>query len=183
MDKIRDNIKNKLTLLNIDINKIPKKQLEYLIKIETLLIEQTRRQEFALSELKELGFSINSVSDSTGISRQTFYNNPILKQYVEYSINLFNENNVYFKIKELKESLADVLDENTKMKYRDLNFELLKHDLEDIQILLKQKDKEISQLRKKNIDLNKKINSLKNEIVSLKNSKKESTGEVIDYPF
>ena len=35
MDKIRDNIKNKLTLLNIDINKIPKKQLEYLIKIET----------------------------------------------------------------------------------------------------------------------------------------------------
>ena len=69
------------------------------------------------------------------------------------------------------------------MKYRDLNFELLKHDLEDIQILLKQKDKEISQLRKKNIDLNKKINSLKNEIVSLKNSKKESTGEVIDYPF
>ena len=102
MDKIRDNIKNKLTLLNIDINKIPKKQLEYLIKIETLLIEQTTRQEFALSELKELGFSINSVSDITGISRQTFYNNPILKQYVEYSINLFNENNIYFKIKNLK---------------------------------------------------------------------------------
>ena len=44
------------------------------------------KQKIALNKLKFLGFSINSISDTTGISRQTFYNNPILKRYIEFSI-------------------------------------------------------------------------------------------------
>ena len=129
MDKINETIKEKLLLLEVNINKLTKKQLDYLIKIEELISDNMEKQEIVLNKLKSLGFSINSISDITGISRQTFYNNPILKKYIELSIEEFNKENIYSKIKELKESMNEILEENTKMKYRDLRVELLKHDL------------------------------------------------------
>ncbi|WP_283675998.1 hypothetical protein [Clostridium perfringens] len=161
MDKINETIKEKLLLLEVNINKLTKKQLDYLIKIEELISDNMEKQEIVLNKLKSLGFSINSISDITGISRQTFYNNPILKKYIELSIEEFNKKNIYSKIKELKESMNEILEENTKMKYRDLRVELLKHDLEDAKTALKQKDREIFQLKQKNMQLSNKMNELK----------------------
>ena len=161
MDKINETIKEKLLLLEVNINKLTKKQLDYLIKIEELISDNMEKQEIVLNKLKSLGFSINSISDITGISRQTFNNNPILKKYIELSIEEFNKKNIYSKIKELKESMNEILEENTKMKYRDLRVELLKHDLEDAKTALKQKDREIFQLKQKNMQLSNKMNELK----------------------
>lgn len=181
MDKINETIKKKLLLLEIDIDKLTQKQLDYLTKIEGIISDNMEKQEIALNELKSLGFSINSISDTTGISRQTFYNNPMLKKYIEFSIEEFNKENTYSKIKELKESMSEILEENTKMKYRDLSIELLKHDLEDTKTALKQKDREIAQLKQKNIQLSNKMNELRKEMANQKEEHK--TAKIIDYDF
>lgn len=81
----------------------------------------------------------------------------------------------------MKETMNEILEENTKMKYRDLNIELLKYDLEDTKIALKQKDRKIAQLKQKNIKLSNKMNELRKEMANKKEEPK--TAEIIDYDF
>lgn len=153
MDDVKKLVCSKLEKMNISIDSINKNEMKYLLRIESIICFHNEKQLKALNDLKENIYSLRSISKESKISYQTFYNNLILKEYVETSINEMIDYNPYKIIDRLKMKIKELEDICRKMQYRDLKFELLKHEMEQLKDILKSKDREISQLREKNKDL------------------------------
>lgn len=98
--RIIDNLKT------FEINcEIKPNTMKHLIKIDSVLESLSKSQNDAIQELKNGKISINKISKETGISRQTFYNNPIIITYIENYISLKTVNNPYDIIEKLREEI------------------------------------------------------------------------------
>lgn len=160
MDDVNEIIKNKFNEMGLVTNNLTQKQFEYLIKIENLISIQMREQERLLEQMKKLGFSLKSISENVKISYQTFYNNPILKTYVEYSISEFSSKNPYRKIDIMKDTINNLENKCTKMEYRDLGIELMKNEMGQLKTRLKNKEREVLQLRNQNKKIANKLSKI-----------------------
>lgn len=133
MDTIDKSIYDTLKGLNMNKDMISENIFNYLRKIETEFHLFFSKQEKLNEDIKSNKPTMIRISNNTKISRQTFFNNPILKDYVKFRTSQFNEEfnlnnlaNTSKKINELEEIIK-------KMSLRDANEELFKQTISELE--------------------------------------------------
>lgn len=167
--KILELIKKRLEKLGYNINELTTTQQKHLIKIETEISKRLEKQAESLNLIKENKINIATISTATGIARKTFYNNEILKQYIQQSEDDYKSNLPSNDNENLKNQLNEAKDIITKMVYRDVMIETLKAQIEELQNEILTNQQEIEALTTENLSL-----SIKLQEYEKKKSKKTS---------
>jgi len=170
MDKITNNIENTLNKLEVDSSLVDPKLIKHLQKIELVLENIFAKQENFLAEIKTNKPSLLKISANANIARQTLYNNPILKAYIEFRVEEYNVNDIGNKNQILRDKIKELNNIIEKMQVRDVNVELLKHEVVSFEDELKLSKKETFEWRQKYNNLLKKKEepnspSLKKDII------------------
>lgn len=158
MAKIEKEIQRKLTAIEIDIQQSKPFIEEYLVVIETIIHTISNDLVRFSENIKKNKISLSLISKEASISRQTLYNNPILKQYIEFSIDESKKNNPFDQIYELKKRISLLENDIKMLESRDLQTELLKHRNKEQTAAITIRNKEISLLRERNSDLVRRLN-------------------------
>lgn len=161
---INTKIKDKLDFLNIEYNSLPERIIKYLQQIETVIIEKSILKERALNTLKEDAINLITISESIKISRTTLYNNGILKEYIKYSIDKFNEGDPYVFIEKLRASKRELENQVLDMVDRDIEVELIMQEIKILRNELAKKEKECSTLKERREILANENTKLKAEV-------------------
>lgn len=146
---IDDKIKEKLVFLNIEYNSLPERIIKYLRQIEKIITEKSILKESAMNSLKENQINLTSISEIMKISRTTLYNNEILKEYIKYSIDKFNEGDPYYIIEKLKDSKSELENQVLDMVDRDIEIELIMQNIISLKNELAKKEKECNKLKER----------------------------------
>ena len=164
MDESQNNrINTFLGLKGTCAEALSKSRLAKLELIDTAIQNRLSEIEKAKETLKNSSINISVISEDTHISRKTFYNNDIFKEYVE-SYATDNEEktvseseleSVRFKNDELQKQINGFV-------LRDIETEDLRHVIADLQA-------EIKNLQNQNHTLEKQYALAQNELVVLKN--------------
>ena len=99
--------------------------------------------------LKDNSISIVAIADKSGITRKTFYNNEILKQYVESFTSVDGEPGKLVKASEIdnmKKRLEELEKTLSKMIARDIDIEIIRHEADELRKVIDSKDKQIQNL-------------------------------------
>lgn len=131
---------------------------------ELLVVEDeiTKREDNIIKAeqtIKENSINVKSISEATGISRKTFYNNDLLNTFVQEHITVDKESKD--EINKLKENLKDKEDKINKLLYRDIDFISMQNEIGKLQneleyannrikALEKQHEQDIAKLNKEN---------------------------------
>ena len=137
-DFLRRNKKDKAT--------ISKSLFANLEKVEAEILARKNAIFRSNEEIKNNAINFTNISNSTGISRKTFYNNELLNKIV--SENIVNENDSKEEIKKLKEKLEDTESKLLKLIKKDLQLETLKNEIKKIQSELEYANKRVKSLEK-----------------------------------
>lgn len=111
---LRDNSASTSTISEAQLRQL--KSIDDAIQNKLTIISKANKA------IREAGINVDSISRASGISRTTFYNNPILKTYVE-SYSSRSTQATRDEIKRLK-------DENIQLKKE--NYALVSHDAQQI---------------------------------------------------
>lgn len=148
-DLREERIAGVLKKLGYDYNALKGKDKAYLIQIDESIQAIFKAETEAREALCRSVVSTKAISKSTGIARQTFYNNPILNEFVNFYANQFKkvdmsniQNQSNQKIKELQEQLE-------LMHLRDIEFEEMKIQIEELKQAIKERDETIASLRER----------------------------------
>ena len=87
--ELEESLSRKLLLLNMNLEGLDPKDKEYLLSIERVVLENYAVAKDLRDSLKKNKLSLNVLATRTKIARQTFYNNDVLKVYVELTIKEF----------------------------------------------------------------------------------------------
>lgn len=161
MDKLEQNIINKLQELKFDYNSLKPTVQGYLKKIEELIITEIEKQQSSIEILKRNKVNISSIAEELGLSRTTFYNNSVLKAYIEYSEMSLDESNPIKFTNELKASKSVLQAQVNKMIVRDINSEILINENKELKNSIKEKNKEIKRLQNRNAELSVELQKIK----------------------
>lgn len=122
--------------------------MKHLAKIDKVLETMIKAQTDAVHEIKDNKISINRIAKEAGISRQTFYNNPVITAYIEQYLATNAISNPYDTIEALRNEIR----------------------LKDKQITgLVQRDATVSKYKAQNQELTDEIASLQATIKSQEN--------------
>lgn len=191
MEKINEKIKNQLEELNVNYEEQKNTVIKHLIKIESVLSDAENEYNSAretLAELDKNKLNLLSISKSTGISRQTLYNNPILKEYIEHACDTRFGNNPEDKtkdevIKQLQskiESLSEIID---KLQVRDVENEILRHKNKELKnTITNLKNTAASNIAQKE-EIMKELNDLKKSLPKSSSTKANKKADVISVEF
>lgn len=159
-------INAKLSSFNMDtLDKLDNKSIRRLLETEFFIQYSHKRISHSMKEIKDNLVSKSNLDKSSIItcSRKTFYNDKILKEYIEKSIEIEED---YFNVKVLKntqdnynklQALYDKLyikviyKQNLKAKIKELEQEIedLYEEKDNLKKCILEKDNEINELRKK----------------------------------
>lgn len=166
MDKLEGNIINKLEELGIDYGNLKPFLINYLIKIEQIVIEKGKIQYEANKLLKNNDISVACVSKQLNCSRTTFYNHgAVLKKYIKLSEKKLKENNPFEIYEELRNHKLIIENQLKKMVERDVNNEILSNEIDLYLNTIKEKNSQIELLQQRNLELSKENRKLKKEIL------------------
>lgn len=172
MDKINTTIQTNLTEIKIDINKIEPNIMKHLINIETVFTDIFDTNNQLMTKLKENKPSILTISKKCNIARQTIYNNPLLKDYIELRLKQFNLLNVINTQNiNLSQRVTELEEMVIKMQARDVNEQLLKNKVSSL-------EDELKILKKQNLEL---LHRYKNA-TSSQNSVKNNEDVIVNFP-
>lgn len=166
MDKINETVIKTLNNMNKNLEIIPHKIMDYLIKLEVVLTDTINKQDRLNDLIKENKPSILKVSFKSNISRQTIYNNPILEEYIKERLKDFNKNSTNARNEYYIATINDLQNRLTKLQEKDTYEEILKYKVSELNKTIASMNKEILELKKRNailVDLNNKIESETNE--------------------
>ena len=122
---------------------------EWLTKITVSILYIVDKQKKAERTLKELDYSIKSISTEVGASRTTMYNHgQLLKRYIEQVTTSYIASNPYTKIDVLQLEKSHYQEQLSKMMIRDVDIELIKAENKDLHAALAEKEREIRRLEK-----------------------------------
>ena len=82
---VHDAIAGKLAALGVSMAEVDARTLRHLEKVEVALQDEVERLERARATVRGRGFALSAISTASGVSRATFYNKPLLAEYVEHS--------------------------------------------------------------------------------------------------
>lgn len=117
---------------NYDYDSLKSNVKEHLLKIESIIGEKFIKLDEAIDFLKShkaIPFSPASLAEELDMSRNTFYRNDILKDYIDHYERTFKRYNPYNNIDGLKDVITELEAENTKLKHKAVDTEILKHEI------------------------------------------------------
>lgn len=162
-------IKDFLSKNSSSIDTLSKSRINQLSAVDDVIQSYLTKINEAKKILKETTINVSNISTDTGISRKTFYNNDLLRMYVEsYSTNESSKSitpDEYEKIKE-KNDLLNKQVHNFVL--RDIETEELRHENSMLY-------KEITNLKNRNEILEKQLleqNSKTGNVTNIFNNKK-----------
>ena len=148
--------------------------MKHLIKIETALSELDEQFTKADQELKESRPNVKKVSKMSGVSRQTFYNNPLLGEYVECAAAEQAQKDPYSAIDRLKVELEEHKSKVQKMIDRDADIALyiaknaeLEDEVRSLQATIKSQQETIRSLKQQNRSNRKENNARQARVISI----------------
>ena len=130
----------------LDIGSVPKQRIKQLQKIDEAVQKRLTAISEAQQMLRDNSISIASIATDSGITRKTFYNNEILKQYVESFTSVDGEPGKLVKASEIdsmKKRLDEQADDIAKMVVRDIDIESVRHEADELRRVIDGKDKQI----------------------------------------
>ena len=130
---VEDTIKQKLENYGIADHGYKPGLMKHLIKIEAALVELDDQFKTADQNLKDSRPNVKKISRMSGVSRQTFYNNPILGEYVECAAEEQIRNDPYEMIEKLRAELDEQKAKIQKMMDRDADIALYKAMNEELE--------------------------------------------------
>lgn len=142
-------IEDFLKAQGLDIGSVPKQRIKQLLKIDEAVQKRLAAISEAHQTLKDNSISIASIATASGITRKTFYNNGILKQYVESFTSVDGEPGKLVKASEIdsmKKRLNEQADDIAKMVARDVDIESVRHEADELRRVIDGKDKQIKNL-------------------------------------
>ena len=142
-------IEDFLKAQGLDIGSVPKQRIKQLLKIDEAVQKRLTAISEAHQTLKDNSISIASIATASGITRKTFYNNGILKQYVESFTSVDGEPGKLVKASEIdsmKRRLNEQADDIAKMVARDVDIESVRHEADELRRVIDGKDKQIQNL-------------------------------------
>lgn len=142
-------VSTRLKKMGYSFNDIDEKQQNYLIKLELCISEIFKIEKEVKAILSKNNISIKNVSETTKISRQTFYNIPILNEYVTYCAKEFEKIDISSLQTNMSEELQRLKEDVKEMHKRDVQIELLKNDIKKLKQSLKLKEEKIVTQSKK----------------------------------
>lgn len=131
--------------------------LKHLTKVEEVLTMMVETQENAIQEIKSNKISINRVAKESSISRQTFYNNPVITEYIEKYIEKYVGTSPYETINYLREELKRKDEQIGGLVQRDATIskckaenKVLIDEIASLQATIKSQEELIQKLRSEN---------------------------------
>lgn len=156
MDEVNEKIIKNLKKFGLSTDDIKPNTIEYLIKVDEVLNQITTARAEAIQTIKNEKTSINKIAKESGISRQTFYNNPIITSYVERYIEMYVKESPYETINNLKEDIKNRDEQIEKLVQRDANISYYKaenqelsDEIESLKATIKSQEEMIRKLRVK----------------------------------
>lgn len=171
MDKIEDLVEQRLKEMNVPATTLKPTTLKHLIKIEELISTNLDYKKELLQKFKEKKITILSVSEESKISRQTFYNNPILKEYIQFALDTTDLLDPYKKNEELSLIISELQEVVLNMQIRDIDFELLTNQVNKLKKELKEKKNDVTKLKKQKKELSDKLLAIKHDKVIISSNK------------
>ncbi len=138
-----------LKIQGLNTGSIPRQRIKQLQKIDEAIQKRLTAISEAKRMLKDNSISIASIATDSGITRKTFYNNEILKLYVESFISIDGEPSKLVKasdIEAMKRRLKEQADDIAKMISRDIDIETVRHEVDELRRVIESKDKQIQNL-------------------------------------
>lgn len=110
---------------------LPKSQLTQLIKIDDAIEERLARIKNSEETIRQQSINVLNIASETKIARKTFYNNELLRLYVEEcAAECYNESIACKeKIKNLKEQIVNLESSVQRFMLRDVETENLRREL------------------------------------------------------
>lgn len=129
--EIENQVLNNLKNYEIEIPTKPQ-TLTYLCRIQETVNSLNVSREENIKLYKENKPSINQISSLSGISRQTFYNNPVVVEYTKRLIDSTLSDDVFFTIETLREEIRERDSLINKMVNRDANISLYEAKIKEM---------------------------------------------------
>ena len=174
MDCLNDNVIKTLEELGYDYDDLKPKIKQYLIDIESS-IKNTEELFLNLGEqLKNNKPTLKSVASSVNIqSRQTFYNNPVLKKYTEYRIEEALSLSPLHQLYILNDKISDYKEKLELMVSRDIDTEILRYEVKKLREIIKNREETLQRMEhqasERDSEIKKLRKSLYNDISNEKN--------------
>ena len=133
----------------LDIGSMPRQRIKQLLMIDVVVQKRLQAIKQAQKIVKDNSISIVTIANESGITRKTFYNNEILKKYVESFTSVDGEPGKLVKASEisnLKKRIAEQSEEIAKMAARDIDIENLRHEADELRKVISNKDRQIQNL-------------------------------------
>ncbi|WP_100489238.1 hypothetical protein [Sporolactobacillus pectinivorans] len=153
MADLNQSIRIFLEQMNVDPKLVEPKNWDHLAKIEKVFNELFLIQTENNNVIKSNRPSINNIAVKSKIARQTIYNNELLKKYIEFRIDQYDESDPLKKNDQLRDKILHLEKQIRAMVVRDVNLELMRRKitlLENEIKLIKQEKDEI-QIRYNNL--------------------------------
>lgn len=164
---IEEKIKEISKALGIDYDNLKPKVKSHLINIESYLSNQEDIFNKLNNDLKESKVTSSSVAKAAGMkSRQTLYNNALIKRYSEHRMEQVNSLNPSSRIDDFKIRIASLNEQVDKMASRDIETELLAMQVEDLTEAIKNRESTIRALEERNKVMSEKLSSLRTQLPS-----------------
>ena len=150
-------IRKTLLTAEYTYDELSEKDKNYLDRIETAIQEVFDIEEKAKHDATKNMVSVKGVADALGISRQTIYNNELLKRYIEIRSNDFNKIDMSKQL-QIKEEYIKHLEEVIKnYQKRDVEIMELKSTIRRKDNTIKNQQTTIDNLRNSRIKRNSNI--------------------------
>lgn len=145
-----------LTKNKKDDKTIGKSLNKNLLAVETEIAKRQQAVAEAQKSIKENAINIKAISEATGISRKTFYNNELLAAFVEE--NATGNSSSADELRRVKERLSDADSKLLKLMNRDANMEVLRYQISKLEAELETSHKRIKALEEQHEDDLRKMN-------------------------
>lgn len=169
-------IESFLSQNNSSIDTLSKSRLNQLDKVDSAIQARLNEINKAREILKSTTINVSNISTDTGISRKTFYNNDLLKLYVEHYTIENDDKKVlesdFSKIKEMNDILTKQVND---FILRDIDTENLRHENDEL-------NREIINLKNRNASLESEYKKIQKELSILKRQLVENNRNVIEFP-
>ena len=141
MGKLLDDF---LTKNKKDTSTVGKSLNKNLLTVEATIAKRQKAIAEAQKSIKENAINIKAISEATGISRKTFYNNELLAAFVEENATANNAS--ADEIKKLRERLAESESKMFTLLSRDADMEELRYQISKLEAELETSHKRIKSL-------------------------------------
>lgn len=148
-DLTTERIASALKKLGYDYNALKSKDKAYLIQIDESIQQIFKAEIEARETLSRSVVSTKAIAKATGIARQTFYNNPILNEFVNYYAKQFEKVDMSNIQNQTNQKIKDLQEQLDLMHQRDIEFEEMKIQIEELKQAIKERDETIALLRER----------------------------------